>query len=102
MKLKEKLKKNRLSIGSWLSLSHPSVAEIIAGAGFEWLTIDMEHSVITLNEAQNLIQVIEASGAVPFVRVSENSHSLIKRVMDAGAHGVIVPMINTKDDAIKA
>lgn len=100
--LKAKLKKNQLTIGSWITLGHPSVAEIMAKAGFEWLTIDMEHSAITLDLAQQLIQVIEGNNVVPLVRVGENNPNLIKRVMDAGAYGVIVPMVNSKEDAEKA
>jgi len=100
--LKEKLKKNELTIGSWITLGHTAIAEIMAKTGFGWLTIDMEHSVITLHQTQQLIQIIELSGVVPLVRVGENNPNIIKRVMDAGAHGVIVPMINTKEDAIKA
>ena len=100
--LKEKLNKNALTIGSWITIGHASIAEIMAKSGFEWLTIDMEHSAITLPEAQNLIQIVELSGVVPLVRVGENNPNLIKRVMDAGAHGVIVPMVNTKEDAINA
>ena len=96
--LKTKLKNNELTIGSWITLGNSSVAEIMAQAGFEWLTIDMEHSVITLDIAQQLIQVIGGYGVVPLVRVGENNPNLIKRVMDAGAYGVIVP-INTKEDA---
>lgn len=101
-KVKEKLRKKMLTIGSWITLGHPSIAEIMVNAGFDWLTIDMEHSAITLPQAQQLIQVIELSGITPLVRVGENNHTLIKRVMDAGAHGVIVPMVNCKDDAINA
>ncbi len=100
--LKSILNRCELTIGSWITLSHPSIAEIMAGAGFDWLVVDMEHSVITLSQAQLLIQIIELSGCVPLVRVGENNPNLIKRVMDAGAHGVIVPMINSKEDAIKA
>lgn len=100
--LKDKLRKNELTIGSWITLGHTAVAEIMVKAGFDWLTIDMEHSALTLHQAQQLIQVIELSGCVPLVRVGENHPALIKRVMDAGAHGVIVPMVNTKEDAIKA
>lgn len=100
--LKEKLRKNELTIGSWITLGHPSIPEIMAKTGFGWLTVDMEHSAITLHQAQQLIQVIELSGVVPLVRVGENSPNLIKRVMDAGAHGVIVPMVNSKEDAEKA
>lgn len=100
--LKEKLRNCESSVGSWITLGHPSIAEIMAKAGFDWLTVDMEHSAITLHQGQQLIQVIELCGVVPLVRVGENNPTIIKRVMDAGAHGVIVPMVNTKDDAVKA
>lgn len=100
--LKQKLKEHELTIGSWITLGHTSIAEIMAQSGFDWLAIDMEHSAITLAEAQNLIQVVELSGVVPLVRVSKNDPSLIKRVMDAGAHGVIVPMVNSREDAERA
>ena len=100
--LKSKLRNRQLAIGSWITLGHSSIAEIMAKAGFDWLTVDMEHSAITLHEAQQLIQVIELSGCVPLVRVGANDANLIKRVMDTGAHGVIVPMINTKEDAEQA
>ncbi|MBU0568824.1 2,4-dihydroxyhept-2-ene-1,7-dioic acid aldolase [bacterium] len=100
--LKEKLKNRQLTIGSWITLGHPSIAEIMAKAGYDWLTVDMEHSAITLDQAQHLIQVIELCGIVPLVRVGENNPNLIKRVMDAGSHGIIVPMVNTKEDAVRA
>jgi len=96
------LKNRELTIGSWITLGHTSVAEIMLQAGFDWLVIDMEHSAITLPKAQELIQVIELYGSVPLVRVGKNDDTLIKRVMDAGSHGVIVPMVNTKEDAQKA
>jgi len=97
--LKTKLLKNQLTIGSWITLDSPNIAEIMAQAGFEWLTIDMEHSVITIEAAQKLIQIIEGCGMIPLVRDGENNPNLIKRVMDAGAYGVIVPMVNTRDQA---
>jgi len=100
--LKKKIGKGNLTIGSWITIGHPSVAEIMANAGFDWLTVDLEHSSITLSEAQDLIQVIESCGVTPLVRVGENRPSVIKRVMDAGATGVIVPMVNSKEDAINA
>jgi 2-dehydro-3-deoxyglucarate aldolase len=100
--LKDRLNKRDLTIGSWITIGHPSVAEIMATAGFDWLAIDMEHSAITLDQAFALIQVIELSGIPPLVRVGENDPVVIKRVMDAGAHGVIVPMVNTPEDAQRA
>lgn len=100
--VKNALKEGKVTIGSWITIGHTVVAEIMAQAGFEWLTIDMEHSVITLDKAQELIQVIGLSGVVPLVRVSENNPVIIKRVMDAGAYGVIVPMVNSSEDAERA
>jgi len=97
--LKGKLRRQEVTIGSWVTLGHTSIAEIMAKAGFEWLVVDMEHSVITLDITQQLIQVIEGCGVVPLVRVGENNANIIKRAMDAGAYGVIVPMINTKEQA---
>ena len=102
MTLKQKLQNRELTIGSWITLGHPSIAEIMAKAGYDWLTVDMEHSAITMHQAQQLIQVIELCGCVPLVRVGDNDPNLIKRVMDAGAHGVIVPMVNTREDAEQA
>jgi len=100
--LKKILKKNELSFGSWITLAHTSVPEIMAQAKFDWLVIDMEHSVINIQKAQELIQIIDLKGITPLVRLTANDPSLIKRVMDAGSHGVIVPMVNSKEDALKA
>tara|TARA_A100000164_G_scaffold380245_1_gene427047 strand:- start:2174 stop:2926 length:753 start_codon:yes stop_codon:yes gene_type:complete len=99
MNLKQKLSSNKLTIGSWISLGHPSIAEIMTKSNFDWLTIDLEHSVISLAEVENLIRVIELSGISPLVRLTENSTSQIKKVMDSGAHGIIVPMVNSLKDA---
>ncbi len=89
----------QLSIGSWIQLGHPAVAEIMASAGFDWLAIDLEHSTITLHEAEDLIRVIDLKGVVPLVRLASNNAEQIKRIMDAGAHGVIVPMVKSQDEA---
>jgi 2-keto-3-deoxy-L-rhamnonate aldolase RhmA len=90
------------SIGSWITLNHPSIAEIMADAGFDWLCVDMEHSVTDYFEAQQLIATIQSKGIKAYVRVGENNTRIIKRVLDAGADGIIVPMVNSKEDAQKA
>lgn len=100
--LKRRLKVSKVTIGSWITIGNTCMAEIMAIAGFDWLAVDMEHSAITLQEAQQLIRIINLYGIIPLVRVGENNANLIKRVMDSGAHGVIVPMVNTKEDALKA
>ena len=91
-----------ISIGSWVTLNHFSIIEIMAGAGFDWLCVDMEHSVIDYLDAQRMIATIQAKGLKAYVRVGENNTRIIKRVLDAGADGIIVPMVNSKEDAIKA
>ncbi len=96
MTLKDKLKQDVLTIGSWITLAHPAIAEIMAHAGFDWLVVDLEHSVITIKEAEELIRIINLCGVVPLVRLSNNDSVQIKRVMDAGAHGIIVPMVKTR------
>jgi 2-keto-3-deoxy-L-rhamnonate aldolase RhmA len=90
---------SQISIGSWIQFSQPAHAEILAKAGFDWLAVDLEHSVIDLREAEDLIRIIEFCNVVPLVRMSSNNPVEIARIMDAGAHGVIVPMINDKQEA---
>ncbi len=100
--LKTRLSRREPTIGSWVTLAHPAIAEIMARAGFAWLAVDLEHSVITIREAEELIRVIELCGVAPLVRLSSNDPVQIKRVMDAGAHGVIVPMVNSVVEAEQA
>ncbi|MDO8581181.1 MAG: aldolase/citrate lyase family protein [Candidatus Omnitrophota bacterium] len=100
--LKQKIKNSELTIGSWITTNSPNIAEVMLKSHFDWLTIDVEHSALTIGDVQHLVRVIELSGTPALVRVGENNENLIKRVMDTGATGVIVPMVNTKEDALKA
>lgn len=100
--LKERLKKNQLTLGSWLTIPHQSVVEILGSAGFEWLTLDIEHAAIDYESVFNLIGHIQGNGMQALVRVSKNEEVVIKRVLDAGADGIIVPMIKNKEEAIEA
>jgi 2-dehydro-3-deoxyglucarate aldolase len=99
MQLKSRLSKGDLTIGSWITLGHPSIAEIMAAAGFDWLVLDMEHSVLELSEIQTLIQVLDGKQCPSIVRLTSNHPDQIKRVMDAGATGVMVPMVKSAEDA---
>ncbi len=97
--LKEKLNRRELTIGSWLSWGFSPTTEVMARSGFEWLVIDMEHTAIDYAEAHQMIQTIDLAGCVPLVRVGDNDPLIIKRVFDCGAHGILVPMINSPDEA---
>jgi len=102
MSLKNKLKNNQLTIGSWITIGHTSVVDIMASAGFEWLVIDIEHTSIDLSTAHNLISTIQANNMKALVRVSKNEEVVIKRILDMGADGIVVPMIKSKADALEA
>ena len=90
------------SIGSWITIGHSSIAEIMADAGFDWLCIDLEHTVTDYYEAQQLIIAIQSKGLKAFVRVGDNNARIIKRMLDAGADGIIVPSVNSALEAKKA
>ena len=101
-KIKTILKDDKVSIGSWLSMAHESIAEILATAGYDWVVIETEHTTIDVSEVLRLIIAIEGRGAIPLVRLAWNDPIQAKAVMDAGAAGVLVPMVNTKADAEQA
>lgn len=102
MSLKSKLKNNQLTIGSWIMMGNPMSVEVMALAGFEWLVVDIEHTSIDLQMVENLIRTIQSKNIKALVRVSKNEEVIIKRVLDIGADGIIVPMVNSKEDAIQA
>lgn len=102
MSLKAKLRSDQVCVGSWVTIAHPAVAEIMANAGFDWLAVDLEHTSITLRECEDLIRTIDSCGVSPLVRLTSNDPDLIKRVLDCGAHGIIVPMVNSLSDAQNA
>lgn len=102
MSLKQKLKNNELTIGSWIMMGNSMSVEVMALAGFEWLVVDIEHTSIDLQTAENLIRTIQANNMKALVRVSKNEEVVIKKILDMGADGIIVPMVSSKEDALQA
>lgn len=100
--LKKKLEAKELTVGTWVTIPNQAIIEILSTAGFEWITLDIEHSAVSIESVQNLLGHIQGNGMQGLVRVSKNEEVVIKRVMDAGAEGVIVPMIKSKTDAEQA
>lgn len=86
-------------VGTWLSLGDVFATRIMARIGFPWLTLDMEHSPIDWSQAANIFGAIADAGCTPLARVPRGDHDHIKRVLDAGAHGIVVPMVNTVEEA---
>lgn len=85
--------------GAWLSIPSPLVAEAVGCLDFDWVCIDMQHGITDHAEAREMIRALRTAGAVPFVRVPWNDFGTIGRMLDAGALGIIVPMVNTADEA---
>jgi len=100
--LKKILGSQATSIGSWITCFSPEFTEMMSQFNFDWLTVDMEHSSMSLNHIQQLVRICQAKDKPVLVRVDENNPNAIKRVMDTGPSGVIVPMVKTKEDAQKA
>ncbi|MBI5773262.1 MAG: 2-dehydro-3-deoxyglucarate aldolase [Verrucomicrobia bacterium] len=97
--VREKLKRGEASLGTWLTLPCPVAARMMAGVGFDWLTVETEHSPISIETAAAQFISITAGGCAPFVRLPMNTTENIKRVLDTGAWGVIVPLVNTRAEA---
>jgi len=101
-KIKELLSKNHPALGAWVMSNSVASAEIMAESGFSWVCVDAEHSQVSKETALNMFRAIELHGAEPFVRVSLNDEVEIKKFLDMGARGVIVPMIKSYNDVKRA
>jgi 2-keto-3-deoxy-L-rhamnonate aldolase RhmA len=98
-KIKDKIRRGEASVGSWMSMGHTSIAEILAMSGYEWVVVETEHTAIDVSEVLRLIIAIEQRGCIPLVRLAWCDPIQAKAVLDSGAAGVIVPMVNTKAEA---
>ncbi len=90
------------ALGAWLSLRDPFVAEAAATAGFDYVCIDMQHGLADLEQTIAMLHAMARTSTVPIVRVPWNEQGIIGRVLDAGAMGVIIPMVNSPDEAKRA
>jgi 4-hydroxy-2-oxoheptanedioate aldolase len=90
------------SLGIWLGLNDLYSAEMLAGLGYDWLCVDLQHGFMDAADAARLLAATATSATTPLVRVVANAFDQIGKALDAGAHGVIVPMVNTADEAARA
>lgn len=97
--VKQKLRSGQPTYGTWLSLGDLYATRVLARLGFDWLTLDIEHSAVDWSQAAMIFAAVADAGCVPLARVPEGSHHYIKRVLDAGAWGIVVPMVDTVDQA---
>lgn len=97
--VKELLRNGKPAVGTWLSLGSVTAARFMARAGFAWLTVDTEHTATGAETAATMFAAIADAGCVALARVLSNRHDHIKRALDTGAMGVVVPMVNTRAEA---
>src|SRR4029079_13113145 len=93
------LKAGQPSVGTWLSLGSITAARFMARSGFSWLTVDIEHSLVDWETATHMFASIAEAGCVALARVPANRHDHIKRGLDNGAQGIVVPMVNSLAEA---
>ncbi len=101
-RVKELWREGKAAVGVWMVLGSPITAEIIANLGYDWVVVDTEHGAIDIGTMQSIIQAISYTSTVPMVRVAWNDPALIKRALDAGAYGLVIPMVNSPEDAVQA
>ena len=90
------------TVGCWLSLANAYSAEVMSNLGFDWVCVDLQHGIIDYTDLAVMLPAISTSNATPIVRVPWNEPYEIMKALDAGAYGVIVPMVNNREEALQA
>ncbi len=96
--LRDKLKGGRLCLGMFTLSSDPGISELLSGSGFDFLIIDAEHGALSIESIQTSLMAVKGSDTVPMVRVPSHDHVFIKRVLDAGAGGVLIPQVRSAEE----
>jgi 2-dehydro-3-deoxyglucarate aldolase len=94
------LKNGEPSIGSWIQIPHASIAEIMGQAGYDWVAVDMEHGAVGAHQLPDLFRALELGETLPLVRLAHGHPKDCKQALDAGAGGVIVPMVESADQLL--
>jgi len=100
--VKRALREGKPVVGTWLSLGSITAARFLARMGFDYLTVDVEHSLVNVETTTHMLGAIADAGCVPLARVPSNRHDHVKRVLDNGGYGIVVPMVMTREEAEQA
>src|SRR5262245_36878556 len=100
--LKPKLARGETTLGLWVTLESPAITEIAVTLGLDWVVIDTEHGSLDFKEVVEHLRVTRNSGTTPLVRIPETTPGIIKRVLDLGAQGIIVPQVNHAEEVATA
>jgi 2-dehydro-3-deoxyglucarate aldolase len=101
-KFRKALLNRELTLGAWMQIGHPAIAEIFAKAGFDWICVDLEHGAIDLETMTDIFRTVDAYDTIPVARLPLNDPVWIHRSLDAGARGLIIPMVKTAQEADSA
>jgi 4-hydroxy-2-oxoheptanedioate aldolase len=101
-RVKQLLEAGKPAIGTFLNIPSIATAEIMANVGWDWLVVDAEHGAIDLDTMHNMFVAISTTNTVPMCRVRDNDPSVIKQALDAGAYGIVIPMVNSPEEAERA
>jgi len=93
--IRRSLAAGQSSIGSWVQIPHASVAEIMGQAGYDWVAVDLEHGAISVHQLPDLFRALELGGTLPLARIAQGNLKDCKQALDAGAGGVIIPMVES-------
>jgi 2-keto-3-deoxy-L-rhamnonate aldolase RhmA len=98
--LKLKLQSGELCLGTWITIGNPDIVDILKNLEFDWFLFDTEHSYLSIETVKTMMQVLgDDSKITPILRVGICDQLLIKRALDIGGHGILVPLVNTREDA---
>jgi 2-dehydro-3-deoxyglucarate aldolase len=101
-KTKSKLRSGQPALGGWIMIGHPAVAEIMAGEGFDWIGLDLEHTSTSLRDVYDIAMALKGSDCNLLVRLHSCDPVLAKLVLDGGANGIIVPSVTSPTQAAQA
>ena len=98
--IREKLQNNQVTIGTWQQIPYGSISEILGHAGYDWVAVDMEHGSVSVDQLPDLFRAIELGDSLPLVRLVKSTIKECKQALDAGAGGIIAPMIASAEQLI--
>lgn len=101
-KLRETLRGGGVALGMTVTIGHPLVSEILGGLGFDFINFDLQHSPLSIESVLAMMQAMSFSETTPIIRVPWNEFAIINSALDIGAHGIIIPFVNTREDVLKA
>lgn len=101
IKILEKIRGGGVAYGTWVTMPNPEVVEALSYLPFDWLVLDMEHAPLTIKDVEFMLMAVRRDDLLPIVRVPWNDFVVIKQVLDVGALGIMVPYVNSREEALR-